>query len=202
MYRCGMAGSLVLVVMGLVLVGLLACGALGMSVLAFQAGQAQGYATGAVQSGGEGVAPMPYGYHGLLTEGTFSWPLLCFGGFVLLLLVPVLLLPLRVVAFAGGRPWHRKCCGPGAPCSDEMPGEAREHMKRHFRHSSPCSPGPWMFRRGMRGRRHGSWWTDEEMPDEVKQWFHQHFGHWAEDHPSQPEAPAGEPAGEPAAETE
>lgn len=134
--RHGIGNFLVLIVMGLVLVGVLACCVLGTSAMAFQTGRSQGYVAGGAYASGEGVRPVPYGYHGPCM-GMLSIPLLCGGGLLLLLVIPVLLLPLKVVAFAGRRPrrWH-KYCGPGTS------------------------------------------WPDEEMPDEVKQWFRQHFeGH-------------------------
>jgi len=202
--RHGIGKAAVLAVVGLTLVGVLACcGALGTSAMAFQAGQNQGYAVGVVQSSGEGVAPGPHGYYGpgMGMGGTSLFvPLLCGGGLILVLGAPILLLLLGGAAACGAGKRHRPWRGPFGPgfsgelpddMPDDMPDDVREYVEQH------CQGhhfGPWMFRRGPWG--HGPW-ADEEVPDEVKQWFRQRFAGWPKGHPPQ----AAEPTAPPAEET-
>ncbi|MBU1877651.1 MAG: hypothetical protein KJ734_01760, partial [Chloroflexi bacterium] len=174
-------------IMALLLVGVLACGALGASAMAFHAGQTQGYAMGISQGSGEVVAPMPYGgYHrpglGMGLGLSCLAPFLCGGGLLLALGVPLLI----GGAACGGRrrrSWRGPC---GSEADEDMPDEVREYMAQRFQGRHPYPPGPWMSHRRPRGHRHGPW-TGEDMPDEVKQWFRQQCGSRA------PQAPADEP---------
>jgi hypothetical protein len=190
-------GFLARALVGLVLVSVLACGVLGIGAVAFQAGQSQGYAVGVAQSGGERVVPPPYGYHGPGMGMPLLVPLLCGGGLILVLGVPILLL-----AMCGARHRHgRSDFGHGGPwpCGKppkDMPDEVREYLEQHGMDYQFCPPGPWMFRRspwayghGPRGHWHGPW-ADEDVPDEVKQWFRQHFEQRFKSCPPQAEEPS------------
>jgi cation transport regulator ChaB len=66
------------------------------------------------------------------------------------------------------------------------------HRPWRHRHGHFCPPGPWLFGYGP--------WIDEEtssdVPDEVKQWFHERCGDWFKGCPSWAQESPGSPVEE------
>jgi hypothetical protein len=130
------AWFLVKALVALILVGLLVAGGFAIHYVSWS----QGYATGQRAAEGEEVAePPPYLYHGFRPSGRLGLvrPLMCAGGFLLLLVV--------VGGLFRALAWRRMWAyGPWAMHHHRWPrGRRTANWAKHWRRHGPMPPWCW-----------------------------------------------------------